>query len=592
MRKMPGTRSGADIVSVTFLQVMLAQLMSFISQIIANLVDSVSISRFLSPEHLSAFSFSSTLTSVVMMAFGFFMTGMSIYASTAVSDQKAERRDGIFSTSLIAALIVGVVITAVFLLGAEALALLSGTPQSLTPWTAAYLRGYAVGILPYLLFGVLAPTLLLEGNRNGLIIAFATMAVTDIILDILNGTIFHLGLFGMGLATAVSAYAALGAVVFMRRRKPTSFHLRRNGFGVPILRGLFGYGYMYAVKQIMTTALIYIYNNYIVRRFDAKILSAYAASYAAISFAWCVGSAIGNAVASMTGIYIKEGDTTSVRKLMHSAVRYSILINGGLMIVLLLFARPIMSLFYRERDGYFIMAVQGLRLLSLSTILRSINMAVKGSYQSRELHTHSLLFSLLSTVACEAAAMMVLTPLLGSCSIWLSFPVGELMATIIMMVFTKLKSGRPFSWNTLLMLESADPAGREISAALLSMNELMDWTETVRDFCKAEGADQRTINVLSLAAEEIGGNVFQHGFSDGKRHMVDVLLKRTSHNWTLRFRDNCMGFNPVRYLETHEDDKAHYGIRMIRSLASDISYSNALGLNNMVITVTASARES
>ena len=67
-------RSRGHIVSSVFLHVMLAQLMSFISQIIANLVDSVSISRFLSPEHLSAFSFSSTLTSVVMMAFLIMMT--------------------------------------------------------------------------------------------------------------------------------------------------------------------------------------------------------------------------------------------------------------------------------------------------------------------------------------------------------------------------------------------------------------------------------------------------------------------------------------------------------------------------------------
>ena len=587
MRKTAGKRAGADIVSVTFLQVMLAQLMSFISQIIANLVDSVSISRFLSPEHLSAFSFSSTLTSVVMMVFGFLMTGTSIYASTAVSDPGAERRDGIFTTALIAALALGAVITAAFLLGAETLARLSGVPQSLAPWTAEYVRGYAVGIVPYLLFGVIAPTLLLEGNRNGMIIAFSVMAATDILLDILNGTLLHLGLFGMGLATAISAYAALGAAVLMRRCRSRSanFRLCPSGFGTPTLRELFSYGYMYAVKQIMTTALIYIYNNYIVSRFDADMLSAYAASYAAISFAWCVGSAIGNAVSSMTGAYMKEGDAASVRRLMGAAARYSILINGALTIALVIFARPIMGLFYRERDGYFAVAVQGLRFISLSTVIRSVNMALKGSYQSRKLHAQNLLLSLLSTVVCEAAALAAFTPLVGCYGIWLSFPVGECLATMIMMVVTKLKTGRPFSWNTLLMLEDSDPAAREIAAAPRSLKELMAWTEIVRDFCRAEGGDKRTINALALAAEEIGGNVFEHGFSDGKGHVVDVLLRRTDGHWMLRFRDNCMSFNPVGYLEAHGDDPEHCGIRMIRAMASDISYSNAFGLNNMVIRV-------
>lgn len=584
-------RSRGDIVSSAFLQVMLAQLMSFISQITANLVDSVSISRFLSSEHLSAFSFSSTLTSVVMMAFGFLMTGTSIYASTAVSDPDPEKRDGIYTTSLTVSFVIGAVITAFFLLTAKNLAQMSGAPQELVPWTAAYIRGYAIGILPYLMFGVISPILLLEGNRNGMIAAFSTMAVTDIVLDILNGTVLHWGLFGMGLATSVSACAAVGAVVFIRHRRSRSFYLRRKGFHVTMLKNLFSYGYMYAVKQTMTTALIYVYNNYIVQRFSTRVLSAYAASYAAISFAWCVGSAIGNTVSSMTGVYIKEGDAASVRKLMSASVWYSFLINGIVMTALFFLPRPVMGMFYAERDEFFTMAVRGLQIFSLSTIIRSINMAVKGYYQSRRMHACNLLFSFLDTVACEAAMLMVLTPLLGVYGIWLSIPVGETLAFLIMMIVTKLKSGDRFSWNTLLSLTEIDKESKETSAVLLSQAELMAWTERIRDFCKTEGADQRTTNILCLAAEEIGSNVLRYGFSDGKRHKMDVLLKKTDKNWFLRFRDNCMSFDPVRYLETRGEEKDHYGIRMIRSLASDISYSNAFGLNNLLIKVAVRAKE-
>ena len=49
----------------------------------------------------------------------------------------------------------------------------------------------------------------------------------------------------------------------------------------------------------------------------------------------------------------------------------------------------------------------------------------------------------------------------------------------------------------------------------------------------------------------------------------------------LRMRDNGIPFNPA----ASELKEEQYGIAMIRGLAKEITYKNAVGMNNLMITV-------
>ena len=51
----------------------------------------------------------------------------------------------------------------------------------------------------------------------------------------------------------------------------------------------------------------------------------------------------------------------------------------------------------------------------------------------------------------------------------------------------------------------------------------------------------------------------------------------------IRVRDNCIGFDPTRYMELHQsnDPAAHIGIRIVMGMVSEINYINSLGLNNL-----------
>ena len=53
----------------------------------------------------------------------------------------------------------------------------------------------------------------------------------------------------------------------------------------------------------------------------------------------------------------------------------------------------------------------------------------------------------------------------------------------------------------------------------------------------------------------------------------------------IRVRDDCKSFDPEEFYKIHKgDDKIdNFGIRLVFSLAEDVSYMNTLNLNNLLV---------
>ena len=72
------------------------------------------------------------------------------------------------------------------------------------------------------------------------------------------------------------------------------------------------------------------------------------------------------------------------------------------------------------------------------------------------------------------------------------------------------------------------------------------------------------------------------------KNRLEVLLVWKEDKIILRLRDNCRKFNPTKYYKEvyqNEDNMKNVGIRMIMELATDVSYTSTLKLNNLNVTV-------
>ena len=581
-------RTNDTVVRKTFRGVLIAQLFSFLAQFVAVVVDGVVIGKCLGADSLAAFGFASTIVSVITALAGFCMTGVSILCARSIGDAQKNSQESVFSSSMVFAAVLSVVLTAAIMGFADTWASLAGAKGGLIPLTANYTRGFGLRIIPAVMVTTLYPIMQLEGDKTRMMVSFTAMSVVDIILDLVNGYVVHGGIFGMGVATSVSSLVAMLILLGHFIGKDTAFRFRLSSFRMAYIPEILVFGYMYLVKQLLITLLTFVYNNFLLSQYGSDMVAAYTAIVSAGSLFLCVGMAMGNTVSVLTGVYAGEEDNTSIQKMMRVAFSDSFLVNGILTVAAIALARPLVSAYFSQSGELLSAVALGFRIYILLMAFRSANLCIRGYYQSMKMQKLTFCFSVLQTFVCPLLAMLLLSRVFGILGVWMSFVVGELLAIVLLGIFAGIRSkGEPDFMNRLLFLpeDFGGEIGETMERSLTSMEQVMEFVHEIPDFCKKQGASDKQANEVALAVEELAGNIIRYGFVDGKNHSIEAKVAKKDSEWILRLRDDCDHFNPVKYMEEHESSLEHVGIRMIAKQAKDIQYMNTLNMNNLIIRV-------
>lgn len=82
----------------------------------------------------------------------------------------------------------------------------------------------------------------------------------------------------------------------------------------------------------------------------------------------------------------------------------------------------------------------------------------------------------------------------------------------------------------------------------------------------------------------MGGNIVTHGFASGGRHRLSIRIQIKHGRWTLRFRDDCMAFDPVAHVSEGGAGDA-IGIRLAMRMADEARYTYSMNLNNLTLVL-------
>ena len=93
--------------------------------------------------------------------------------------------------------------------------------------------------------------------------------------------------------------------------------------------------------------------------------------------------------------------------------------------------------------------------------------------------------------------------------------------------------------------------------------------------------------LLYTAPVPYADSILLAGFSLDAENSVDLRMIKKGDEWILRIRDNCIAFDPKRWMEIHhpKDPASNIGIRMVYGMAKDVQHVNAMQLNNLTIRV-------
>ena len=571
-------------------QMLAAQIFSALTVSLCLLIDSIMVSRFLGEDAIAAYGLANPLLLAIGAVGTLLAAGIQVVCSKALGRGNQEEANIGYSSSVAAAAVVSVLFVAGVLVFRSFLARAMGAGSSgnLHNMTRDYLVGFSIGAPGSMGALVLVPFLQLAGQSGLLIAAGLTMTVTDVGLDLLNVLGFHGGMFGMGLASALSYYAALivgGIYLFSGK---SVFRFSRRHVKRKMIADLLRSGIPAGVNMAAALVLVFVMNHMLRRLPGAGSvgIAAYTVIMAVGNAANCITTGIGGVSLTLSGIFFHEEDRTALKETVGRLCRYGIFLGFAMGALLLAFAPAVIRLFIPAAGRTQEAAVLGLRLFGAGLIPCCINNALKYSWQACGRTGLSEIVSVLEGTLFPALSAFAISRFLGMTGAWLFFAAGEILTMLASGILIRRISGkRPWENGAFLLLRENFGAaeGQTLEMDLTDLGGVTAAAEKAGGFCRERGGTELESNHIALCVEEMASNVIAHGFRDGAENHLSVLILNQPKQWVLRFRDDCAAFDPVQYVP--QEKEQGLGIRLVMGITEEAYYSYPMGLNNLLLKV-------
>ena len=571
-------------------QMLTAQIFSALTVSLCLLIDSVMIARFLGEDAMAAYGFSNPLLLAIGAIGTLLAAGIQVTCGKSLGRGSQEETNAGYSSALLVSLVISAAFMAVVILFRSfwAHAMGAGTEGAIYDQTRDYLAGFSIGAPGSMGALVLVPFMQMAGQSGLLIAAVLAMTVTDVALDLLNVLVFHGGMFGMGLASALSYYAAMIVGAFYFLSKKCVFRFSMKSVTRMKIRELFSSGIPAGFNMASSVILVFLMNRILIALGGSGAIAAYTVLSSLGNAANCITTGIGGVSLTLAGIFYAEEDRTSLKEVVGLLCRYGVVLGAAVGALLLVFAPALVSVFIAEPGRTQDLAVLGLRLFAAGLIPCCVNNALKNAYQATGRVLLTEIISLVEGAFMPVLAAFVFSRFLGVPGAWLYFGAGELLTLVCVCLYIRMH-GKELPWKNgaylLLRKDFGVTPEHLMELDIRSMQDVTAAAEQASAFCVRHGQSAKMGNHIALCIEEMAGNTIQHGFSrDGRPHHLSVRILFKGGHWVLRFRDDCGAFDPVHYVPAEGKDAL--GIRLVLSMARDANYTYSMNLNNLTLKLS------
>ncbi len=399
-----------------------------------NIADTWVVGRFLGADALAAVGSSYTLmvflTSVIL---GLCMGSGAAVSMDYGSGRADEMRRSIFLSFVLISALSLLLNVLVYVFIDPILALLR-VPTDVVPLMKTYLLIIFAGIAATFLYNYCASVLRAIGNAVVPLLFLAVSAVLNVALDLCFVIVLRLGVGGAAFATVLAQFVSgIGILLYTLLRFPDlrpkkdDCRCSRKALGRILNLSL-----MTCLQQsIMNFGILMIQG--LVNSFGTVIMAAFAAAVKIDSFAYMPVQDFGNAFSTFVAQNFGAGKSDRIRRGMRSACCTSAVFSLVISLLVVLFAKPLMSIFIDPSETAIIAAgvtylrIEGACYLGIGTLF-----LLYGYYRA----VNKPLMSVILTVASlgtRVALAYALAPLpaVGVIGIWAAIPIGWALADAI-----------------------------------------------------------------------------------------------------------------------------------------------------------------
>lgn len=399
-----------------------------------NVADTWVVGRFLGADALAAVGSSYTLmTFLTSILLGLCMgNGAAVSIQYGAGEDRKMRQSIFMSFVLIAA--VSIAINLIIYAGLDSILWILQVPQKIQSLMKNYLIIIFMGILATFFYNYFASLLRAIGNSVVPLIFLAVSAIMNVVLDFVCVLVFQWGVAGAAAATVFSQYVSgIGIAVYTLKRFPQLRPQREDcRWDKESLSVILNLSFLTSLQQsIMNFGILMVQG--LVNSFGTAIMAAFAAAVKIDSFAYMPVQDFGNAFSTFVAQNHGAGQKERIQKGIVSAGISAILFCLIISACVFLFAKLLMEIFISPAETQ--MIAEGVRYLRIEGSCYAgigVLFLLYGYYRAVNLPMMSVILTIVSLgTRVLLAYMLSAMPAIGVVGIWMSVPIGWVLADMI-----------------------------------------------------------------------------------------------------------------------------------------------------------------
>lgn len=535
------------------------------------------------------------LINPVTFIFAMFGCLISIGSSTSVSIAMGKEEDaqvGAYaSLALLLSVVVPIIFSVVGIFFFRPFLGILGARGEWYPIAAAYGRVMLLGgvftTLMYYPFNFLR----VDGRGQYSMLIFGAMGVLDVIFVL----VFYrlgLGLMGVGLAvvlsTAIADAVGMGILIFGKGRQ-----IRFGAVTHPLRDSLqiCRVGAAAALNNLCNMLRTIVLNGLVLEALGSDGASMFAVACSVLNFAMAFVAGAGQAVAPLVGVFYGEKDDTSIRMLMKSAVRYALILMGGLFVLVGACSIPLARAFGITSYTLVIRTAAAICFMMLSLIPAAVVTDLIFHYTTIGQGSLASVLTFLRSFGFVALFAWLFVQAGAAQWMLAAFVLGELATLAVDVVLTRIICKKNPKLEGILLLRRQEDENYISFSVPGSAEGAVTASARMSEFCEQQEMDPRYEMMLPLALEEMLVLVNEHCFEENEDMYADVRILCSKEEVLLRIRCGGRIYDPVAEYQKRVQNMSEeellmdesLGMRMITEAAKSVTFRRTLGVNNLVV---------
>lgn len=369
-----------------------------------------------------------TLYSAIGLLFG---AGGATLISIAHGAKDKKLGNQSFTLSMVIMVVLGLVISVVGTIFVKEFAYLLGATSELIDPVVLYLRPLTITAMPFIV--MYATSILLRSDHNPKLAMTAMMVgnLSNIVLDYVFVVVFHMGIEGASIATAISPVLTIVIASIHFLKKQNTVRFVKQFYDKAMLKRMVSSGMGSGIMELSAGAVILIFNAVILGIADAQALAAYAiiTNIAYVMKGLLVGFA--QSAQPMIASSYGAGDFEKAKEALRISIRYSIFFSSIVYLLFLCIPEIIASIFASNDNELIQLASRGIRIYFISLMFMAVNTGLMYYFQSIEQGRYSTLLAMLKGIVFVLIGIVVLVPFFQLDGIWCIVPLAEVLTMYV-----------------------------------------------------------------------------------------------------------------------------------------------------------------